>query len=314
MMGTGPFAAPTLRRLYQSDHKVLALVTRPPRPVHGKTRTQVNPMRDLALEHGTTVLDPESINTDDTRAQLAEFSPDLFVVCDYGQILKPETLAVARHGGINLHGSLLPKYRGAAPINWAIYYGEAETGVTVIHMTPQVDAGPAIAQARTPIGADETAVDVEPRLAELGAPLVLESIEAIVAGRVTAIPQDPSQASRAPRLKKNDGAVDWTHTAHEIRNQVRAMEPWPKTFTYLQRTTGEPLRLILNKVSVVELPADGTPGEVVEAAAARLVVATGGGGALSIENLQPAGKRVLAVDEFLRGYPVRAGDHFGSTG
>ncbi len=197
MMGTGPFAAPTLRALYDSPHEVLALFTRPDRPQQGRTKTPANPMRALATERGTPVHDPESANSVTARMVLAAYQPDLLVVCDYGQILKPAVLEIARLGGINLHASLLPKYRGAAPINWALYHGETETGVTVIHMTPQLDAGPAIAQAKTPIGRDESAEELEPRLAELGAPLVIRSIEALESGTAQPIAQDPAQATRA---------------------------------------------------------------------------------------------------------------------
>ena len=310
IMGTGPFAVPTLKRLYASGHAVLALVTRPPRPMHGKTQAETNPMRELAIERGTPIHEPESINTPHARAVLASYQPDLLVVCDYGQILKPETLEIARLGGINLHASLLPKYRGAAPINWAIYHGETETGVTIIHITPRVDAGPAIAQARTPIGPEETAADLEPRLAELGAPLVVQAIDDLAAGAVQAIDQDPIKATRAPRLKKEQGQVDWQRTAAEIKNQVRALVPWPKTFTHWQRPGGEPLRLILEKVRVEPaLPAE--PGTVLEAKGDRLVIATGQQ-ALVIDFIQPAGKRVLSAAEFLRGYAVRPGERFGA--
>ncbi len=309
MMGTGPFAVPTLRALYASRHEVLALVTRPPRPVHGKSAAEVNPMRQLAEERGSRVHLPESINTTEARMVLASYRPDLFVVCDYGQILKPETLEVARLGGINLHASLLPKYRGAAPINWAIYHGETETGVTIIHMTPRVDAGPAILQASTPIGPEETAVELEPRLADLGAPLVLEAIEQLEAGTAQAIPQDPAQATRAPRLKKELGQVDWSRSAQAIQNQVRALQPWPKTYTLWQRASGDPLRLILEKVHVETAPT-AEPGTVLEAKGDRLAIATGEG-ALAIDAIQPAGKRVLLTGEFLRGYAVRAGEKFG---
>ena len=310
IMGTGPFAVPTLKRLYASGHAVLALVTRPPRPIHGKTQAETNPMRELAAERGTPIHEPESINTPHARAVLASYQPDLFVVCDYGQILKPETLEIARLGGINLHASLLPKYRGAAPINWAIYHGETETGVTIIHMTPRVDAGPAIAQARTPIGPEETAADLEPMLAELGAPLVVQAIDDLAAGTVHAIDQDPAQATRAPRLKKELGQVEWRRSAAEIKNQVRALQPWPKTYTFWQRPGGEPLRLILEKVQVEPaLPAE--PGMVLEAKGDRLAIATGQQ-ALVIDAIQPAGKRVLSAAEFLRGYPVRPGERFGA--
>jgi methionyl-tRNA formyltransferase len=311
VMGTGPFAAPTLRALGDSPHAVAALVTRPPRPLHGKSQAETNPMRELALARGTPVLEPENINTAEARSQLAAYRPELLVVCDYGQILSPETLAVARFGGINLHASLLPKYRGAAPINWAIYHGESETGVTVIHMTPRVDAGPAIAQARTPIGPEETAAELEPRLSALGAPLVCQAIDALATGTAREIPQDPAQATRAPRLKKSDGQVDWQRPAAALKNQVRALAPWPKTFTFWRRGDGEPLRLILERVRVEPAAAAAPPGTVLEASGEALLVAAGEGAVL-VESLQPSGKRVLSAAEFLRGYPVRPGDRFGS--
>jgi methionyl-tRNA formyltransferase len=315
MMGTGPFAVPTLQRLFASRHAVLALVTRPPRPVHGKSRAEANPTREVALQHGTSVHEPIDINAPPARAVLAGYRPDLLVVCDYGQILSGETLEIARFGGINLHASLLPKYRGAAPIQWAIYQGETETGVTVIHMTPRLDAGPAIAQARTPIGPEETAAELEPRLAELGATLVLEAIEALEAGTACAIEQDADQATRAPRLKKKLGQVEWSRPAAAIKNQVRALEPWPKTHTFWRRPGGEPLRLILDKVRVepqaTSPVGDVPPGTVLEAQGDRLLIATGQG-ALAIEAIQPAGKRVLSTGEFLRGYGVRPGARLGS--
>jgi methionyl-tRNA formyltransferase len=314
LMGTGPFAVPMSQAIYESNHTVPLLVTRPQRKLHGKTQAEANPMRELAITQGTPVFDPESINTDESRAELAHYQPDLFVVCDYGQILKPETLAVAKLGGINLHGSLLPKYRGAAPINWAIYYGDAETGVTVIHLTPKIDAGPIIALAKLPIGDDETAVTIEPKLAQLGAPLVLQAIEQLANGTAVPAVQDTALASKAPRLKKEDGAVDWSRTATQIRNQVRAFAAWPKTFTYWHRPQGEPMRLILDEVAVVESPELGSPpqpGTVLEASGDSLTVATGQN-ALQILTLQPAGKRIFTAAEFLRGNPVKPGERFGT--
>jgi methionyl-tRNA formyltransferase len=308
MMGTGPFAVPTLRALVDSPHDVAALFTRPDRPLHGKSRAEANPMRAVAVERGLRVHDPEDINAPTARMVLASYRPDLLVVCDYGQILKPATLELARLGGVNLHASLLPKYRGAAPINWAIYHGETETGDTVLHMTARVDAGPAIAQQKMPIGPDDTAADMEPRLAEMGAPLVLEAIAALEAGTARPLEQDPAQATRAPRLKKELGAVDWTRSAVAIKNQVRALQPWPKTYTFWRREGAEPLRLILDRVHV-EPAAGGEPGMVLEAQGERLVIASGEGG-LAIEAIQPAGKRVLSAGEFLRGYAVRPGERF----
>ncbi len=293
MMGTGPFAVPTFRALLASEHEVVSLFTRPPRPIHGKSRAEVNPMREVAVERGLPVHEPESINDSHARMVLAADRPDLLVVCDYGQILSPAALEIARYGGINLHASLLPKYRGAAPINWAIYDGETETGVTVIHMSARVDAGPAIAQAVVPIGRHDTAAELEPRLSELGAPLVMQSIADILADTTRPIAQDPAKATKAPRLKKEMGLVDWTRPAEAIHNQVRALQPWPKTYSFWHRAAGEPLRLILDQVETVGSAVDGTPGTVTEAAGDRLIVATGLG-QLALLAVQPAGKRVLS--------------------
>lgn len=308
MMGTGPFAVPTFRGLIHARREIAALVTRPPKDSGGRPLPP-NPMRQVAEEHSLPVCDPADINTPPAQASLARYEADLLVVCDYGQILSAETLATARFGGINLHASLLPKYRGAAPINWAIYHGETETGVSVIHMTPRIDAGPVIAQARTPIEPNETAVELERRLAEIGEWLMRRSIDNIESGRLEALPQDPALASRAPRLKKTDGAVDWSRPAEAIRNQVRALEPWPKTYTFWHREGKPPMRLILGPVEVAEAPAS-PPGTVLEAGDNRILIATGGGGA-ALGEIQPAGKRRLSVDEFLRGYRVRPGDRFG---
>jgi len=311
MIGTGPFAVPTFRGLIGSRHDVVLLATAPLRLCRGKLIETECPMRKVAESSSIPIFDPEDINSPESIARLAREKADLFVVCDYGQILSHDALAAARLGGINLHGSLLPKYRGAAPINWAIYHGETSTGVTVIHMTPKVDAGPCIAQASTPIDPNETAAELEKRLCQLGAPLIRKTLDLLDEGEVDALPQDLTHASRAPRLKKSDGLIDWTRPALAIKNHIRAMEPWPRTCTLWHRADGEPVRLILGPVDVVESPAERVaPGTVVEAEADRLVIATGQD-AVAPRSLQPAGKRMLQVDEFLRGYHVRPGDRFG---
>lgn len=307
MMGTGPFAAPTFAALVESRHEVVLLVTQPIRTVSGRKAPPLSPLRQIAAERGIAIYAPESINTSEAVAELARHRPDLLIVADYGQILAPETLSVAPLGGINLHGSLLPKYRGAAPINWAVYNGEPATGVTVIHVTPRVDAGPCLAQAATPIEPDETAVELESRLAALGAPLILRAIDDLQTGHTTAIAQDKSLATRARRLKKEDGLIDWRRSAQDIKNQVRAMEPWPKAHTQWPRSVGEPLRLIIGRVAVLDESCDATPGTVVRSHGGELALATGAG-LLRIEQLQPAGKRMLSADEFLRGYPLVVGE------
>ena len=318
VMGTGPFAVPMFEALLASRHQVLLLVTKPRPAEHGRGGPPPNPMRAAAERHSVPVFDPESINTPEAQAELARHQPDVLVVADYGQILKPETLAVAPHGGVNLHGSLLPKYRGAAPINWAIYHGDAETGVTVIQMTPGIDAGPALAIARTPIDAEEAAPALELRLSTLGAPLVVQVLDQLAAGTTSAVVQDPSLASPARRLRNTDAVIDWQRTALQIKNQVRAFEPWPRTLTFLHRKHGgEATRLILGRVAVASAPdAPIAPGSILasgkNAASGELeLLVQTGEGALRIDSLQPAGKRMMNIAEFLRGHPVEVGDRLG---
>jgi methionyl-tRNA formyltransferase len=209
---------------------------------------------------------------------------------------------------VNLHGSLLPKYRGAAPVQWAILKGEEETGNTVIQMTPGLDAGPCLVQQRTPIGPDETAEELESRLAAMGADLVCSVIDQLALGNVRPIEQDSAEASKAPRLKKEDGAIDWSQSAEEIKNQIRAMQPWPRTFTFWHRAEGEPLRLSIDRAAMAE-SASAEPGTVV-VAKDRLIVATGRG-ALELLQLQPEGRRAMPAAEFLRGTRVQSDDRFG---
>jgi methionyl-tRNA formyltransferase len=312
MMGTGPFAVPTFQLLYEARHDVVLLVTRPLRVHRGKDVEPASAMRDIAHEHATPIFDPESINTAEAQQRLAGLAADLLVVCDYGQILAPATLSTARLGGINLHGSLLPKYRGAAPINWALFNGETETGVTVIHMTPQVDAGPCIAQGATSITPEETAVELETRLAELGGWLVRRTIDGLAEARLEALPQDQALASKAPRLKKTDGAIDWNRPALGIKNQVRALEPWPRTYTFWHRTGGVPVRMILGPVDVVDRAGSPQPpGTVLEASGDRLIIAAGQGG-VAPRTIQLAGKRPMGIAELLRGHKIQPGERFGA--
>jgi len=314
-MGTGPFAVPTFQQLYEAGHDVALLVTQPLRSHRGKEVQPASAMRDIAQGHGTPIYDPESINTPEARQCLAGVGADLLVVCDYGQILAPETLATARLGGINLHGSLLPKYRGAAPINWALLNGDTETGVSVIHMAPQVDAGPCLAQDVTTIDAEETAVALEARLAESGGKLLRRTIDALAEGHLQALPQNPALACRAPRLKKTDGAIDWARSALSIKNQIRALEPWPRTYTFWHRhphagAPGAPIRMILGPVDVVARSESHSPGTVLEASGDRLVIAAGQD-AVAPRTVQLAGKRPLGIAELLRGHKIQAGERFG---
>jgi methionyl-tRNA formyltransferase len=316
MLGTGPFAVPTLRALAAGRHDVALVVTRPPQ---GR-RPQAGPLQRCAEELGLEVWSPTSVNMPESQSRLQAVGADLLVVCDYGEILRPESLATTRLGGINLHGSLLPKYRGAAPVQWAILRGESETGNTIIQMTPGLDAGPCLAQQRTPIDADEDAGQLEERLAAMGAGLVCSMIEELEKGTATPIEQDKSLASKAPRLKKEQGAIDWSRPAQEIKNQVRALRPWPRAFTFWHRPDAEPLRLNIDCVHVVPQNAATVgltsvtpatrPGTIVDATS-RLLIATGDA-ALQILELQPAAKRSMSAAEFLRGYHVSPGERFAA--
>jgi methionyl-tRNA formyltransferase len=314
ILGTGPFAVPMFAALLDSRHETLALITRPTPPPKGREKSPPNPMRDAAERRGLAIYTPQSINSDEGVAILRQLAPELLVVCDYGQILSPNALSVAPLGGINLHASLLPKFRGAAPIHWAILNGERETGVSVIHMTPRLDGGPILVQRETAIGAGETQPELEQRLAAIGVGAVQEAIDMLEKwDRTSPIGtlQDAAQATKAPRLNKEMGAVDWTKSPEAIRNQVRALKPWPGTFTFWLRAGQEPLRLVIDAASVVDV-ADSSPGKVVVSDGQQLVVATGAGG-LSITTVVPAGKRHMSVAEFLRGYRVQVGDRFGYT-
>lgn len=320
MMGTGTFAEPILEALLRTTHPVVGLVTQPDRAIgaeRGSTRQTGKGMKTIAQEKGIPVYQPESINTPEGIAQLRAWQPDLLVVAAYGQILSTAVLATAPYGGINVHASLLPKYRGAAPVAWAIYHGEQQTGVTIIQMSPQLDAGGILVQAAVAISPEETAGELEARLALLGAQLVLHAIEQIAAGTAQPRPQDPAQVTKAPKLKKEDGLIDWRRTAEQVCHQVRAMQPWPTAYTFLHRAGKEPVRVLVHRAIPLPTPAIGgweaPPGACSAAAAAdqKLVVWAGGSSQVEILELQPAGKRRMTAAEFLRGHPVQEGDRFG---
>ena len=316
MFGTGPFAVPTFKELLASRHEVPMLVTRPVTNSGNRRKSAENPTRDAGEEAGIEIYEPPSINTEDAIQKLTQYHADLFVVCDYGQILSNRCLEAARYGGINLHGSLLPRYRGAAPINWAIFHGESVLGITVIHMTSRLDAGNSITTASLELQHDDTAETVEPRLAELGVKPVMKAIELIEQWDETSTlgtPQDPALATKAPRLNKKDGLIDWNRSAKEIRCQIMAFQPWPGTYCQWSPPGKPPMRLIVHRASVVEGPevkgANVEPGCVAIANDQTLVVQTGHAG-LALDRIQPAGKKAMPIADFLRGYRPQPGDSF----
>ncbi len=319
MMGTGSFAEPTFAAILASSHQTVGLVTQPDRVTgkeRGSTRQARRGMKELARERGVPVWQPESINTAEGVAELKKWQPDLLVVAAYGQILSREVLGVAPAGGINVHASLLPKYRGAAPIAWAIYHGEKETGVSIIRMSTALDAGDVLARETTPIGPEETAGELEERLAPMGARLALQVIANIVDGKATGMPQDKSLITKAPKLTKENGLIDWTRPAEAVCNHIRAMQPWPTAYTFLHRPGEPPLRMLLCRVSEVvgaTVPLVGARAGLLRqpAEAPHLYVETGAGDQVEILELQPAGKRRMTAMDFLRGSPIADGWRLG---
>jgi methionyl-tRNA formyltransferase len=317
MMGTGTFAEPTLEALLSGPDPVVGVFTQPDREgvqKRGSTRQVGRGMKEIATEKGAPVFQPASVNSPEGVAMLRRLSPDLLVVAAYGQILSKEVLSIPTHGGINVHGSLLPKYRGAAPVAWAILNGERETGVTIIRMTAGLDAGDMLAKASIPIE-DETAGELEAKLAPLGAKLAVETIQRMKAGPLSGEKQDPSQVTKAPKLTKEMGLIDWTKPADCICRHIRAMQPWPTAYTYLHREGKEPLRVMVIKATshlASDREAASTPGEpLVSPSRGSVVVRAGATSVVVVRDLQPAGKKRMTAEEFLRGYPLNEGDRFG---
>ncbi len=317
MMGTGTFAEPVFAALLESGRSVVGLVTQPDRAVgeqRGSTRQVGQGMKAMAEARSIPVYQPESVNTPEGVAKLQEWHTELLVVAAYGQILSRDVLAAARLGGINVHASLLPKYRGAAPVAWAIYHGESRTGVTIIRMSVHLDAGDMLAQEALDISPEETAGELEARLAQLGARMVLPIIDQVVAGTAQGVKQDKSLVTKAPKLTKANGLIDWTRHGRDVCNQIRAMQPWPTPYTFLHEKGKPSLRVIIPRAVWHDgVSSESSPGDIVMATDAMgwLLVAAGGGSVVEVLDIQPAGKRRMSAEEFLRGHHVSAGDFFG---
>lgn len=310
MLGTGDFAVPSFAALYQTPHQVLALYTQPDRMRTAK-EVHRNRMKEVALEHGTPVFQPEKINTPEALDELSALGADVFIVAAYGQILSRKFLAIPPLGSFNIHASLLPKYRGAAPINYAILNGESETGVSLIEVVLQLDAGPVVGVVRTPITADETAGELEERLALLAAPLTAEFLNRLAKGTVERVPQDPALVTLAPKMAKEFGLISWDRSANEIVWHIRAMQPWPNPFTYLHQAGRPARRLVIRRVTTNErTPSQVPPGTILHVDKDQLIVQTGSQ-PVAIVSIQPEGKKAMTAAEFLRGNRLAAGDWFG---
>lgn len=314
MMGTGGFALPTFRALLESAHEMVALVTQPDRTGRGHHH-HVNVMKEAALQANVPVFQPPRANAPESLERLKEFAADLFVVAAYGQILSADLLSIPPRGAINVHASLLPKYRGAAPIQYAILNGETRTGVSIFQIEPRLDAGPILGMVETEIGAEETSGQLETRLAELAPPLTLQVIDDLEHGTAQGTPQDPDQVTLAPRMAKSMGEIDWSRSSHDIACHVRAMQPWPMPYSFLHHGSAPLLRIIVLSTASVDSPDDSSDalsaGDLLTPDGKRLLVRTGDG-LLEITRLQPAGKRAMSTRDFLRGHALTAGDRLGN--
>ena len=307
-MGTAELACASLEALTREpDFAVAAVVTQPDRPRGRALKLQPSPVKEVALRRQLRVLQPERARDEAFIHELRELQPDLIAVAAYGQILPPAILALPRLGCLNVHTSLLPKYRGAAPIQWAILNDEPETGVTLMLMNEGLDTGDILRQETTPIRVEDNAQTLHDRLAQVGAALLAPTIRDLVAGRISPQPQPVQGASHARKLTKEDGRLDWRQPARSLWCRVRAFLPWPGAFTHLPAKP-HPHLLKIWQAETMEL--SGAPGEILRADAAGIAVGCGAG-ALRIHELQREGGRRMSAAEFLAGHPLKAGDRLG---
>jgi methionyl-tRNA formyltransferase len=305
--GTPAFAVPTLTRLIDSRHDVAGVITQPDRPRGRGRKVSDAPVKALAVERGLPVLQPERLRRDQFEEQFRALNADLGVVAAYGKILPEWLLQAPPLGMINVHASLLPKYRGASPVHRAVLAGDSETGVTIMRVVKALDAGPMIARVVRPIGPYESSDVVERDLAALGAQLLVSVVDDLPSGHVVETPQDDTEASYAPRLTKEEGLIDWSRPARELHNHVRGMRPWPTAFTFL---TGK--RIVVQEARPSEAvdTTDALPGTVISAGRA-ITVACGDGRGLDLLQLQPEGRRVMPAREFVTGHGRLTGQMFG---
>lgn len=304
-MGTAELACASLQALLGTpDFEVLAAVTQPDRPAGRDLKLQPSPVKKVAQAAGLPVLQPERARNPEFLEELRRLAPDLIVVAAYGQILPSSILELPRFGCINVHTSLLPKYRGAAPIQWAILNGDTETGVTIMKVAPSLDSGDILTQQSTLISPEDNAETLHDRLAAIGASLLIPTIRDFTGGKITPRPQVESEATHVKKISKEDGHIDWSQPARMIWNRIRAFTPWPGAFAFLP---AEPKPRLLKIWQVqLEETLSGPPGEILAADKNGIVVACGKG-ALRITTLQREGGRRLSAGEYLTGHPLKAG-------
>lgn len=303
-MGTPDTAVPTLKRCLEDGHEVVAVWTQPDRPSGRGNKLSAPPVKEFAKEHGLTVHQPTKIKTEEAASRFSSYKADAAIVVAYGRILPGSFLNAPRRGCINVHFSLLPKYRGAAPVNWAIVRGERETGVTTMQIGEGLDTGPILLQRAIRIGAEETAPELLQRLALTGADLLSETLRRI--DEIEPRTQHEEEATLASILKREDGLIDWSLSATEIEQRVRGFQPWPNAYTFFDGR-----RLIIWRASVESETQTGAAGEIIEAHGDSLKIACGKETVLRLLEVQPEGKRRMSVRDFLNGARVSAGEKLG---
>lgn len=303
--GSAPIGFPLLDALLShSKDEVVGVVTQPDRPVGRKRKLSPCPVKQFSEQRGLLVLSPEKVGSEESVESLEKLNADLFVVVAYGQYISPAVLALPRYGSINLHPSLLPKYRGSSPIQWALANGDGVTGATILYVSEKMDAGDIILQQEVQIDSLDDAITLEKKLSTVGADLLSQAVEQIRQGTVSSRPQDDEQATEVRKLTKEDGRIDWSLPASAIRNRIRAFIAWPGSFCEIPTASG------LQRVKVLcaqEELGEGNPGDVLEVSADGPLIATGKG-SLRLLQVQPAGKKAMDGGAYLRGYPLVPGE------
>ncbi len=303
-MGTPEFAVPSLQALIDHGENVVAVVTQPDRPKGRGRKLTKPPVKILAENAGIPVLQPTKVRTDDFIESLKSFSPDLFLVTAYGRILTENVLAVPPLGCINVHGSILPRYRGAAPVQWAILKGEKETGITIMQMDEGMDTGDILLPGTIPIEEDDTAATLALKLSQLGGSLLVEALDRLRDNNLPPIKQNETKATMAPLLEKENGLIEWQQTARFVSCKIRGLDPWPTAYTFLN---GERIRLY--KPEIIKNLCTDPPGTITEANKNGLTVATGKD-YLKVHEIQKDGGRRMPISAFLSGHPIKAGSQF----
>ena len=309
-MGTPEFAVPALQALLESEDTVVGVVCQPDKPAGRRLDLHAPPVKDCAYAHAVPIFQPQKIRTPEALEHLQSWQPDLIVVAAYGKILPKTILDLPACGCINIHASLLPKYRGAAPMQWAIAHGETHSGVTIMQVSEELDAGDILLQKSVALKPDETGGSLHDTLATLGAQALMEAMALFKQGKLVATPQDKDAVTYAPLLKKEDGEIDWTHSAVSIERRIRAFHPWPSSYTWLGNKRLKILAAYLPPLSPPQWGGSAAPGTIINRQDKVLTVATGQG-SLTLARVQLEGKKAMPIAAFLAGHALKPGDRFG---